>query len=186
MLHSTRRDIEITQTYTLFTGILCWVMQRVRWPDDNTKLREPMARLREALEGEPFRGFVRRIARPPLREVSLPNPIPPGHPLNDFSARLAPPRGDMSSLDGLVLLRNAVAHGDHRRVVPLNDGQLLRGYQLECVKMNGKKLEWSAQLCLNRRGMAHIAEEIANRFCSAALHGGGVADANRIRENSRP
>ena len=36
MLPSVRRDFEITQTFTLFTGILCWTIQRIRWRQDTS------------------------------------------------------------------------------------------------------------------------------------------------------
>lgn len=184
MLHSTRRDFEITQTYTLFTGILCWVLQRVRWEDDDTDLRGKMANLRDELEKMSFKDFVRPISRPPLQEVTLSTSASQSPQFNDFSDLLESDRASMSALNGLVHLRNAVAHGDHRRVTPMNMDRLLLGYRIECVKRHEKKDPgtWAATVCLNRKGMVFIAEALANKFCKAALSETDAGDARTIRE----
>ena len=185
MLVSTRCDFEITQTYTLFTGILCWVTQRVRWKEDYTPLRDNMAALRTDLEKISFHEFVRQIARPRLQEVALSASAPDSPRFNDFTDLLAKGGADMCACDGLVHLRNAVAHGDHRRIMPLNKDSLLLGYRIECGKKpnTDNRATWTATVCLDRKGMAFIAETLADKFCKAALPEMDTKNARAIREN---
>ena len=181
MLRSTRRDYEITQTYTLFTSILCWTLQRIRWKEDDTKLAEPMAHLRAELERNSMQDFLRGIPldRPKIvKENSLRK-----HEtyFNDFSKFEIPER-DKSSLTLLVDLRNAVAHGDLRKIKPISRGPRLLGYEINC---ESRGRDWKAEVSLNRAGMSYVADKIAELFCNAAIDqhdAASLRDAESIRE----
>lgn len=176
MLPSVRRDFEVTQTYTLFTGILCWTIQRLRWRQDTTEIATSMSDLRARLERIPFLEFA-----PRLRPRPAPARSPDDIPFNDlFAFNQTGKHNDALSV--LVSLRNAVAHGDARRVSPLNKGGRLIGYRLECQSENR---DWRVPVSLNATGMSIIAGELARQYCEAAIHPDdrqNIVEAQRLRE----
>ena len=181
MLDSVRRDYEITQTYTLFVGILCWTLQRIRSDDDGTQLTQRFRALHTKLEGEPVGQFAKRLR-------AVPRPISPQSEIafNDLSLfeQMDP---NPKSLSVLVALRNAVAHGDARRVLPLNNSGCLVGYQFICRPKKEAKRQWKVEFALNRMGMAQIADELAQRFCDAAIDpadGENLSEARKLKEAS--
>lgn len=181
MLGSVRRDYEITQTYTLFAGILCWTLQRIRSEEDGTPLTQRFRDLRKELEKEPVDQFSKRLR-------AAPRPINPRSEVafNDLSLfkQMDP---NPKSLGVLVALRNAVAHGDARRVLPLNRSGRLVGYQFICRPKEDAKHQWKVEFALNRLGMAQIAGELAGRFCDAAIDpsdDANILEAQKLREAS--
>ncbi len=176
MLPSVRRDYEITQTFTLFTGILCWTIQRIRWRQDATEIAKSMSELRERLESIPFSEFA-----PRLRPRPAPARSPDDIPVNDLSAFNHTGKHN-DALSVLVSLRNSVAHGDARRVSPLNkDGRLI-GYRLEC---QSESRDWVVPVSLNATGMSIIAGELARQYCEAAIHPNdrqSIFEAQSLRE----
>lgn len=107
------KQYSVTQTYALFTAILCWVMQRIRTKQDKSETdrvaQKVLDRLsREKINKEPWDVAVTaRIARIGALAVGVPTP-------SNFEKR----RPDQV----LIALRDAVAHGDARNVIPFNCG----------------------------------------------------------------
>jgi len=160
MLPNVRRDFKITQTYTLFTGILCWTIQRIRWGEDTTEIAVSMSALRQRLADIPFGGFAPRLHPAPApasasRDMSC----------NDLTAFEKTGR-HKDALSVLIALRDVVAHGDARRISPLNRGGRLLGYRLDC---QDKNKQWRASVALNANGMSIIADELARQYCEAAI-----------------
>jgi hypothetical protein len=171
MLASVRRDYEVTQTYSLFTGILCWTIQRIRTPEDQQdRIARAMERLRQDLERKTFIDFAQlrpmpvEVGRPSRSETQAPRP------LNSF-IDFAECDGPFHALRTLEALRNAVAHGDARCVKPWNQNGRLIAYEFHCneTKRINKKREttWDGCVTLDRFGMNTIAAALADKFCRA-------------------
>jgi hypothetical protein len=127
------RKFNVTQTYSLFIAILCWVMQRIRTPDDGNMTHEDrIARklygdlLAAAVEDDPWWVHV----KPGKRSAKI------GRKKSKCRRRqiltLIEPPGFWS------ILRDATAHGDTRNVVPFNvrvRGEwLLVGFTFTCAE----------------------------------------------------
>ena len=176
MLPSVRRDFEVTQTFTLFTGILCWTLQRIRWEGDDTEIAPQMEKLRTHLKTVAFAEVAPRLRARPASARSGED-----IPFNDLSA-FDRTGHHKNALSVLVALRNAVAHGDARRVFPVNRAGRLIGYRLQC-QSEGR--QWAVPVALDAAGMSIIADELARQFCDAAIHPEdfhGIRDAQRLRE----
>ncbi|UXS41995.1 hypothetical protein FY150_19790 [Agrobacterium tumefaciens] len=110
MLVSAKEHYKTTESYALFTTIVCWVMQRARTPanrDDPTD--------RQAREvGIALQGLC--ISVEPWSLTTLP---------------------DMTAFDFFIGVRNAVAHGDGRQIRPLNENGTLIG---QIVPINGTEV----------------------------------------------
>ncbi len=189
MLSQPRPRFEVTGTLTLFTSILCWTMQRIRTdPDETDDIAQRMVALSSSLRNQPFRSFLKTEPQAVLTtsidgvgariEVAL-------NSLAEFVAKEVP----LNASRSLVALRNAVGHGDARRVTPLNRDGLLIGYRFACTEGyrgdDGQWVEkWRGSLCLDAAGMASIAGELADQFCAALQAGdsGFATDASRFRE----
>lgn len=183
MLGSIRRDYEITQTYTLFAGILCWTIQRIRSKEDGSALTERFRNLRKTLEKEPFDRLLRDLRAAP-RSINRDSNIA----FDDLSP-FADTKETPNSLQVFVALRNAAAHGDARRVTPVNNAGRLTGYKFICGKEDENKgvWTWRVDIALNRVGMQQIADELATRFCDAAIDptgGASLIEARKLREAS--
>lgn len=189
MLARPRPGFEVTGTLTLFSGILCWTMQRIRTDAEETDdIARRMQALSLSLKRQPLRAFLRTEpravtttggggagSRTEVALNSLAEFVDYGKPLTAFRA--------------LRALCNAVGHGDARRVIPLNRDGLLIGYRFACNEGyrddDGRWVErWSGSLCLDAAGMASIAGELADQFCAALQAGntGFEPAATRIRE----
>lgn len=110
MLTSTKEDYKATESYALFTTIVCWVVQRARTPanqngPDDVQAREVGIALQAA-----------RISEAPWSVQDLP---------------------EMTAFDFFTSIRNAVAHGDGRQIRPLNEGGFLTG---QIVPIAGRRL----------------------------------------------
>ena len=167
MLASVRRDYQVTQTYTLFASILCWTLQRIRSEDDGSEVVRSLRRLKSELEQERIADFSRSI-RPAGRPTPVRDDLRSSLLYNDlsgFGSNDAP----SSSLGALVAMRNAVAHGDARRIIPENNGPTLRGYTLLCRPDPKAERQWAVDLLLDARGMRAISDELAERFCASVI-----------------
>lgn len=111
MLTSTREDYQATESYALFSTIVCWVVQRARTPANQDGPNDVQAR--EV-------GIALRAAR-----------------MSD-APWLMQDLEKMSAFDFFTNIRNAVAHGDGRQIQPLNEGGFLTG---QIVPILGMKLQ---------------------------------------------
>lgn len=129
MLATAQEDYKTTESYALFTTIVCWVMQRARTPADRTAPRDVQAReVGIALQGS-------RISDAPWRISGLP---------------------EMTACDFFIALRNAVAHGDGRKIRPLNENNILVGHRIPI----GRSL-----VDLRRADMRRLGQGLAELFC---------------------
>lgn len=110
MLVSAKEDYKTTESYALFTTIVCWVMQRARTPANRNDLADRQAReVGIALQGS-------RISAEPWSLTAIP---------------------DMTAFDFFIGVRNAVAHGDGRQIRPLNENGILVG---QIVPISGTEI----------------------------------------------
>lgn len=151
MLASAHKDYKVTHTYAIFAATLCWVMQRIR-----ANGSEPNDLRARALHDE--------LAAEKAIDVpwSLGTEGNERHFANFIPGRRVQNISDLSVLDLLIALRNAVAHGDSRTVRPFNHEGWLVG---QSFKISGQG--WSGEVKLNRADMRHIGEILATRFRSA-------------------
>ncbi|RCK18831.1 hypothetical protein TH8_21470 [Thalassospira profundimaris] len=110
MLKSTKEDYKATESYALFTTIVCWVVQRARTPanqngNDDVQAREVGIALQAT-----------RISDAPWSVQDLP---------------------EMTAFDFFTSIRNAVAHGDGRQIRPLNENGFLTG---QIIPIAGRRL----------------------------------------------
>lgn len=110
MLTSTKEDYKATESYALFSTIVCWVIQRARTPanqngSDDVQAREVGIALQAA-----------RISDAPWSVQDLP---------------------EMTAFDFFTSIRNAVAHGDSRQIRPLNENGFLTG---QIIPIAGRRL----------------------------------------------
>lgn len=98
---------------------------------------------------------------------------------------------EFNTLRFLEALRNAVAHGDDRRVAPVNHDLLLIAYRISCNERRDqkdrKKITWEGEIVLDREGMRRIGLALAERYRNAfkADPASGqyfVEDARSIKE----
>jgi hypothetical protein len=158
----------VTQAYSLFTTILCWVMQRARIatheidsPDDRSAHK-----LFKALSGA-------EIADDPLRVHAASRIVKIG----PHTVPVPAPRGfETHTVDRfLINLRDATAHGDARNVSPFNvdvgSEQLLAGFRFVCVEFKDpkdrRKKTWEGEITLLEGDMRRIGVALANRYCDA-------------------
>ncbi|WP_371039465.1 hypothetical protein [Rhodosalinus sp. FB01] len=163
MLPADNAEYKLNQCFALFTGILCWTMQRIQTePRDEDAISQAMKALTEDLKGQTFHDLVRLCIRTVGdSDGSQPTDAAP-LPLNDFSAFQEADQ-PFNAFRTLKALRNAVAHGDARRVLPVNQNTTLIGYRLICRENGG----WEGEVLLDRHAMAEIAGTLADRFCEA-------------------
>ncbi|MGE0210521.1 MAG: hypothetical protein AB7S41_02405 [Parvibaculaceae bacterium] len=162
----------VTQSYSLFTTILCWVMQRIRIQThevrpaahrqgtDDRKARALFAKLdKEAAAAEPWLlpiTSIERIAVLGERRLS----VPPSQGFEGHSVGRV-----------LVNLRDAVAHGDACNVVHFSREGLLIGFRFLCAEYEGrgrsKRKVWEGSITLLEADMRRIGAQLANLYCDA-------------------
>lgn len=134
MLGTAKEDYKTTESYALFTTIVCWVMQRARTPADRAAWGDVQAReVGIALQGD-------RISDAPWLIEGLP---------------------EMTACDFFISVRNAVAHGDGRKIHPLNENNILVG---QVIPIAGADVE------LRRHDMRRLGQELAQLFCEKMEH----------------
>ena len=146
MLRDVNEPYKTTETYALFTAILCWVLQRMRTPQNEGSLHARLARQVAGILDE------RRILGSPPRITSM-----------DVRANgevEEGPLGFATAKDVLIAFRDAVAHGDARGVKPVNENGYLTGHEfrLRCA-------DETHHVRLSRREMAALGCDIADAFC---------------------
>lgn len=169
MIESVHGEYEVTQTFALFTGIMCWTIQRIRSDVDGTDTTKRIRDLHSKLESEGVHDLLQRLGlNTKQNNANILN-------LSKYS----------SSLSALIALRDAVAHGDARSVVPLNDGGRLIGYRLECRSPRGTHPSWKKDVSLSCLAMSRIAGDLAKRYCDAVISPddhSGISEAQGLQE----
>jgi hypothetical protein len=166
MLQEPHPRYDVSFAYALFTAILCWSTQRLRTDPkkDNSPEARAAANVWEQFKREP-------IALPPWNITIADRVVssienPPGHALasSAFHGRTA---------DQLIRnLRDAVAHGDARKVEPYHTGsrskpdRMLVGFRFKCEDRD-QNSPWSGEITLLAADLVRIADEVARRFCAA-------------------
>jgi hypothetical protein len=155
----------VTQTYALFTTIICWVTQHIRIPDKEIKtLADQSAHKllqtlsQAAIANDPWHIHVAsmpRIERIGSHTVKVPAPV-------NFEAH---------SVDRfLINLRDATAHGDARIVSPFNvpnkSQHLLAGFHFTCAEKDRRR-PWKGKITLLEQDMRRIGIELAKMYCNA-------------------
>lgn len=188
MLPRPRPGFEVTGTLALFTSILCWTMQRIRTEPDGTEVGRRLAELSSSLTTQPFRAFLRTEPQAVLTTSLNSAGTRTEVALNSLAEFVAGGKA-LNARRSLVALRNAVGHGDARRVIPLNRDGLLIGYRFACTEsyrtVEGQWVEkWQGSLCLDAAGMVSIAGQLAEQFCAALQDGDPrfATDASLVRE----
>jgi hypothetical protein len=174
MLQRPSRTYSVSHSYAVFTAILCWVVQRVRSPLDGSSIAEASAALwqeltNERVEDEPWSLWTNGTLR-------LPRSLGP-----------YPGLEHLAITSFLTALRDAVAHGDGRRIRPVNRHARLVGHEfLLDIGRGAQKRTVAVQL--NRTMMRRIGGALAQRFCAAlanvdpALGAAMPEHANALRE----
>lgn len=163
MLRRPHDGFKTTHTYSSFSAILCWTVQRIRTapirPDREIEertmpLNDPNFEVFDAIQVELYRRNIQGFFGP------LPN----------ASDRLNSMRfkdhedNDISALAFVIALRNAVAHADGRSVKPVNRPNQLVGFEFSLS--NPKHFpQWSHETQLNRSAMAQIGARMVDVFC---------------------
>jgi hypothetical protein len=155
----------VTQTYSLFTTSLCWVMQRIRVKPheivskDDKIAHDLFKKLERVLiDADPWRIHIaptERIERVGATIVPVPAPL-------GFEAHTAE--------RFLINLRDATAHGDARNVEPFNTGGLLAGFTFLCAEFKDRKKAWSGKITLLESDMRRIGIQLARIYCDAIRH----------------
>src|SRR6266852_1424217 len=154
----------VTQSYALFTSILCWVLQRIRVPeDDNVSQDDRNAhKLFRTLSEMP-------IKDDPWRMHVLPTP----RIVSIGSHTMAVPASEnfeaYSAFQFMKALRDATAHGDARNVSPFNFDNFLVGFSFSCAEFKGKgktrRKIWQGKVTLLESDMQRIGRELARMYC---------------------
>lgn len=159
-------NFNVTQTYALFTAILCWVMQRIRIRPHEIKSRDDRIAydIFKKMGGvpvvtDPWRVHVAPTARiEPVGATSVAVPAPQGFETHT-AERL------------LINLRDATAHGDARNVSPFNvtvgAEHLLAGLTFDCSELKKRKTVWSGTITLLEADMRRIGIQLAKLYCDA-------------------
>lgn len=111
MLTTAKEDYKATESYALFSTIVCWVIQRARTPETQNNAGDAQA----------------RAVGKALNDVLIQD--------KPWCVQQFP---QMPALEFFILIRDAVAHGDARSVTPLNNGELLVG---QAFRIKGQILD---------------------------------------------
>ena len=166
MLETPREDFGVTETFTLFSGIVMWSKNRA-WTrtdaigDHDEAARSVRAKLAAGLILEQPWSLSRTL---PNWEETAATPLFPLEPVNlDFDG--------MTAETFFKWLRDALAHGDGRTVRPLHrpshdwKTEWLGGFQIEF-----KEAQWSERrlhLTLTKDDMRRLGGTLADAFCTA-------------------
>ncbi len=165
MLKKPHPDFKTTQTYSNFSAILCWTIQRIRTlpVNQNTDFATRQAPQNDANFGI-FDGIQLSMFNATIEGYFGKLPRASGQ-LNTLQLKDNGGQ-DISALSFAIALRNAVAHGDGRKVKPVNRPDQLVGFEFS-LSNPGNFPQWQTQTQLNRSAMAQIAEKLVDDFCSS-------------------
>jgi len=161
----SHRTFNVTQSYSLCLSILAWVMQRVRTPNGNANTVEAVAAvgLVKALKNQKIEDF------PWALETRS----------EDGNAAAGDFR-NYCAFEFLVWLRNAMCHGDARKILPVNQNNVLIGFEM---RMTEKKV------FLREADLRRIGQALANLYCNAIKNSRDdehfEKDASTLREKTK-
>lgn len=163
MLESPHPDFKTTHTYSNFSAILCWTMQRVRTqpvhPETDLDARQPphddpnfsvFDSIQLEMMSQSIEDFFGSLPRATDRLNKLTKTDEGGN--------------DITALAFAIALRNAVAHGDGRKVKPVNRPRQLVGFEFTLASPRNFP-RWACSTQLNRSAMAQIAGKMVDVFC---------------------
>ena len=149
---SDHNEFAVTETYAHFASVVCWIVQRLRENDKN------LDRLSELITDEPW-----------SIEVSKEDDDSQNIHFLGSSAKIKYAKGVDSRQVGplMIGIRNAIAHGDHRSVFPLQKlkkvgkpNRNLIGFEFRCQKDNSD----FANISLEAKAMKRVGSALIDRF----------------------
>jgi hypothetical protein len=173
MLAEGHPEFGVTHAFSMFQAILCWVCQRTKDLGE-TEADRQVRSLVKALQKE-------RIEDAPWSIYTTARIVP-------FEPQRAYQFGPFHEFERMKvdrffrLLRNATAHGDSRRVEPVNEiasstpERKLLGYRFHCWEEAKKedRIErtWSGTIILLESDMRRLGVGLADRFCTQLVRTG--------------
>ena len=171
MLIDVHDGYKVTHSYALFTTILCWVIQRVRSNGAGQLDRKSV---------------FKRLQTEQISDASWQLWTGGNNPPTEARRfRLGGPFEDFEGFDAakfLTALRNATAHGDARKIRPVNRNNILVGYEFACTERGNPT--WSGTIVLGRTDMRRIGVAFADRFRAALSEGGNEEHRLRFEEEA--
>ena len=151
----------VTQAYSLFSAILCWVMQHIRSPTDRIAHRLFESLSEVTITNDPW-----LVHSAPAERIERIGP---------YNVKVPAPVGfEMHTVDRfLINLRDATAHRDARNVSPFNiavgSEQLLAGFSFACAEFGDRKRtkKWCGKITLLDDDMRRIGVALAKRYCDS-------------------
>ncbi|MEQ1714817.1 MAG: hypothetical protein ABL907_02320 [Hyphomicrobium sp.] len=159
-----KTEFNVTQAFAHFTAILLWTKNRARIGDRNPRPDDPGVELRDRLDGA-------TIFDAPWH-LSKVHPAFPKAPANEFQPEVGAINGDfegMTAAQFIKWLRDALAHGDGRSILPLHkpsvryDKTWLAGFKIEFNKDRGSA--HTLTLHLYHQDLIRIGKALADDFC---------------------
>lgn len=183
MLQEQHPRYEVSSAYALFTAILCWCTQRLRTDPkkENSPEARAAARVWADFAREPIALAPWGIAIADAVVSSSENLSGRSFASSDFHRHTA---------DRLIKnLRDAVAHGDARKVEPYHTGsrtkphRTLVGFRFKCEERDRQgNVTWTGEIVFLAVDLVRIAEEVARRFCTAMEE---VSQYSYLREDAQ-
>lgn len=162
MLHDRNPRFRVTSAYAYFSAILCWSSQRMRTNivQDTSASAVAANGVWQQLGDENISDGPWQIVIVDEDDVQIPRVAVAATASRSFRGRTAQQL--------IKNLRDSVAHGDARNVVPYNANGLLRGFKFKCSDRDKSgNVVWQGTIILGGDDMARIADQLANRFCLA-------------------
>ena len=163
MLRTEQAGLEVTHAFALLQSVLCWADQRIRRLDNPErdanalKFRDWMRK--QKIDEEPF-------------SLTLTDRIVAPQGFGPIAIPAAAKFAGMKAERFLRVMRNALGHGDSRRLRPVNikrkrspERQLI-GIQFDCWEESDNGKTWEDSITLLGEDMRHIGLVIADHFCS--------------------
>lgn len=160
MMEEPKGEYLATQTYAMFSAILCWVLQHLRINPDDQGGPKDVAAIQ--LLGD--------LAEEPAADAPWSFPVSGNERIEAVGAMEITVPGSvgfdgLKAKDLLCILRDAMAHGDARNVHPFNFNNLLLGFTFH---------HGARRITLLRSDMRRIGSVLATRYRDAIVAAGQV------------